>query len=36
MRYLSTALILMATLTFHAPAARATPITFVGNLIWCK
>ena len=33
MRYLSPALILLATLAFQAPAAHATPITFVANLI---
>lgn len=32
MRYVSPALILLATLAFQAPAAHAIPMTFVGNL----
>jgi hypothetical protein len=32
MRYLSPALIMMATLTLSAPAAHAVPITFTASL----
>jgi hypothetical protein len=32
MRYVSPALILLAALTFQAPAVHAVPMTFVGNL----
>ena len=32
MRYLSPALVLMGALILQAPAAYATPMTFVGNL----
>src|SRR5512133_3820290 len=32
MRYLSPALVLMGALMLQAPAAHATPMTFVGNL----
>jgi hypothetical protein len=32
MRYVSPALILLATLAFQAPSAHAIPMTFVGNL----
>jgi len=32
MRYASPALILLASLVLHAPAAHAVPMTFVANL----